>query len=78
MPDILVRGIDPEKLERLKARAKKNGRSLQSEAKLLIEKAAEERTNVEVLALLKKWKKEFAGRKFSVSSVDLIREDRDR
>ena len=78
MPDILVRDIDPEKLERLKARAKRNGRSLQSEAKLSIEKAAEERTNEEVLALLETWKKQFAGRKFSVSSVDLIREDRDR
>jgi plasmid stability protein len=78
MPDILVRDIDPEKLELLKARAKKNGRSLQSEAKLLIEKAAEERTNEEVLALLETWKKQFSGRKFSISSVDLIREDRDR
>jgi len=78
MPDILVRDIDPEKLERLKARAKKNGRSLQSEAKLLIEEAAEERTNDEVLALLKTWKKKFSGRKYSASSVDLIREDRDR
>ncbi len=78
MPDILVRDIDPEKLERLKARAKKNGRSLQSEAKLLIEKAADEKTNEEVLALLENCKKEFANRKFSVSSVDLIREDRDR
>jgi len=78
MPDILVRDIDPEKLERLKARAKKNGRSLQSEAKLLIEKAAEERTGEEVIALLQTWKEKFAGRKFSASSVDLIREDRDR
>ena len=78
MPDILVRDIDPEKLERLKARAKRNGRSLQSEAKLLIEEAAEERTNEEVLTLLETWKKQFSGRKYSVSSVDLIREDRDR
>jgi plasmid stability protein len=78
MPDILVRDIDPEKLERLKARAKKNGRSLQSEAKLLIEKAAEEKTSEEVLALLENWRKDFSGRKYSVSSVDLIREDRDR
>jgi len=78
MPDILVRDIDPEKLELFKARAKRNGRSLQSEAKLLIEEAAAERTGEEVLALLKTWKKQFAGRKFSVSSVDLLREDRDR
>ena len=49
-----------------------------AKAKLLIEKAAEERTNEEVLALLETWKKQFSGRKFSISSVDLIREDRDR
>ena len=33
MPDILVRGLTPEMLKRLKARAKRHGRSLQSEAK---------------------------------------------
>jgi len=76
MPDILVRDIDPEKLERLKARAKRNGRSLQSEAKLLLEKAAES-SNEEIHAMLNTWKERFAERKFS-SSVDLIREDRDR
>ena len=76
MPDILVRDIDPEKLRRLKARAKQNGRSLQSELKLLLEKAAGN-SKEEVLAILNTWKERFAGRKFS-SSVDLIREDRDR
>jgi len=79
MPDILVRDIDPEKLERLKARAKKNGRSLQSEAKLLIEEAAAERTSEEVLAILKdarQWRKK-VGRP-SVDSATLIREDRER
>lgn len=76
MPDILVRDIDPEKLERLKARAKQNGRSLQSEVKLLLEKAVGN-SNEEILAILNTWKQRFAGREFS-SSVDLIREDRDR
>lgn len=78
MPDILIRNIDPEKLERFKARAKRNGRSLQSEAKLLIEMAATEKSKDEVLEIASKWRKRFAGRKFSTSSVDLIREDRDR
>ena len=39
MPDILVRDIDPEKLELLKARAKKNGRSLQSEGEAVDRKS---------------------------------------
>jgi len=77
MPDILVRDIDPEKLERLKARAKRNGRSLQSEAKLLLEEASTERSMDEVLEMARKWRKQFSGRKFS-SSVDMIREDRER
>lgn len=76
MPDILVRDIDPEKLERLKARAKRNGRSLQSEAKRVLEEAAGQ-TNDEIFAMMRDWRKRFAGRQFP-SSVDLIREDRER
>jgi len=76
MPDILVRDIDPEKLERLKARAKKNGRSLQSEAKLLIEKAAEERTIEDILESARQIRKKVGTP--AVDSVTLIREDRER
>ncbi|MEN6504611.1 MAG: hypothetical protein ABFD92_08745 [Planctomycetaceae bacterium] len=32
----------------------------------------------EVARVLAKWKKEFAGKKFSPGSADLIRQDRDR
>lgn len=76
MPDILIRGLDPQTLKRLKTRAKRNGRSLQSEARLAIEKAAGPGA-AEVVAMLKKWRRQFAGRQFS-DSADLIREDRDR
>ena len=76
MPDILVRGLDGETLKRLKARASRNGRSLQSEAKLLLERAAGAGAE-EVAAMLAGWKKRFAGRRFS-SSAGLIREDRGR
>ncbi len=76
MPDILVRDIDPEKLERLKARAKKNGRSLQSEAKMLIEKAAEERTIEDILESARQLRKK-VGTPAS-DSVIMIREDRER
>ncbi len=78
MADILIRSIDPQCLKRLKARAKRNGRSLQSEAKLALERLAGEKTPEEVRANIMKWRKHFAGRKFTPSSADLIREDRER
>lgn len=78
MADILIRNVDPKSLNRLKARAKRNGRSLQSEAKLALERLAGEMTPEEMRAELEKWQKHFANRKFSRSSVDSIREDRER
>ena len=76
MPDILVRDIDPEKLERLKARAKRNGRSLQSEAKMVLEDAVAQRLIDDVLEAARQWRKK-VGRP-AVDSVPLIREDRER
>lgn len=76
MPDILIRNVDAKALQGLKKRAKRNGRSLQSEAKLLLEQAAESDSSV-MAAFLDKWERRFAGRKF-VSTVELLREDRDR
>lgn len=52
-------------------------RSLQGEVKLLLEQAAGV-DKTEVARVLAKWKKEFAGKKFSPGSADLIRQDRDR
>jgi plasmid stability protein len=40
MPDILIRNLDDQTVKRLKQRAKQNHRSLQSEAKLLLERGA--------------------------------------
>ena len=74
MPDLLVRNLDPVVLDRLKGRAKRHGRSLQAEAKLLLEQAS---GGDNVQALLDSWDERFAGRQFA-SSVDLLREDRDR
>ena len=75
MPDILIRGLSQRLLQRLKARAKRNGRSLQSEAKMLLEQAAEPSVS-EILKGARSWRKKL-GRRFS-SSVELIREDRER
>ncbi|OHB80298.1 MAG: hypothetical protein A2W31_14320 [Planctomycetes bacterium RBG_16_64_10] len=76
MPDILVRGVTHVTLERLKARADRHGRSLQSEAKILLEQAAGA-SGEELAALFGAWRKRFAGRRFC-DSADLIREDRGR
>jgi plasmid stability protein len=76
MPDILVRGLNAKTVKQLKARAKQHGRSLQGEARLLLERSAGADA-AEVAEMLGKWKKKFAGRKLA-SSVDLIREDRSR
>ena len=74
MADILVRGLTAKTVERLKARAKQHGRSLQGEAKLVLERAA---GGEAVAAMLGKWRKRLGGRKFA-SSAKLVREDRNR
>lgn len=41
MPQVLVRSLDQPTLERLKARARRHGRSLQAELKAILEAASE-------------------------------------
>lgn len=77
MAQLLVRGLEPETINRLKSRAKQHKRSLQGEAKLILEEAAQQMTMEEFRARAQKWRKRLAGRKFS-DSAELIREDRDR
>jgi len=76
MPDILIRGLDSDTLKRLKASAKRHGRSLQGEAKLLLENGAGVGPE-DVAAMFDGWKQRFSGREFS-DSTELIREDRQR
>jgi len=76
MPDILVRGLDARVVKRLKDRAKQNGRSLQSEAKLLLEQGVgTDATEME--QILAKWRERSAGRKYRQSSLDILREVRE-
>ena len=77
MSDILIRGVDSKALSRLRARAKRNGRSLQSEAKIILEQAAGY-SLPEALAVAKQWREKLAkqGRRFT-DSADLIRADRE-
>lgn len=77
MAQLLVRDIKPETINRLKYRAKQHNRSLQGEAKLILEEAAQKMTVEEFKARAQKWRKCLAGRKFG-DSAELIREDRDR
>jgi plasmid stability protein len=74
MPGIVIRGLKAKTISRLKDRARRNGRSLQSEAKLLIEQSA---GSDDVQAMLDRWKARFGNRRFS-PSADLIRKDRAR
>jgi plasmid stability protein len=52
MASILVRGLDQKTIERLKERARLNGRTLQQEVKALLERAAETLTMREARRLL--------------------------
>lgn len=78
MSDILIRDVDARALQRLKARAKRNGRSLQGEAKLILEQAAGHSLS-EALTAAGHWRKKLAKRGAPrTDSTALIREDRDR
>jgi plasmid stability protein len=77
MAQLLVRGIEPETINRLKTRAKHHRRSLQGEAKLILEEAAQRMTMNEAKEQAQIIKAGFKNRKFS-DSAELIREDRDR
>jgi plasmid stability protein len=76
MPSILVRGLDPKTLRRLKERARLNGRSLQQEIKEILERAAGMLTMNEARRLSERWRHRLGGRSFC-DSVRLICEDRD-
>ena len=76
MGSTLVRGLDEKTIERLKERARLNGRSLQQEVKALLERAAETLTMREARRLSDRWSHRLGGCRFS-DSAQLIREDRD-
>lgn len=79
MAQILVRDLDKETVERLKERAREDGRSLQSEVKHILDQAAHEPT-VDMVAARKiceDFRRAFKGRRFP-DTLELIREDRNR
>ena len=76
VPSILVRGLDPRTVERLKERARGNGRSLPQEIKEILERAAGMLTMREARRLSARWRHRLSRRSFS-DSARLILKDRD-
>jgi plasmid stability protein len=73
---MLVRDLPPEVVERLKERARSNGRSLQKEVRAILEGAARTYTMAEAREVTGKWRKRLGNRDHS-DSTELIRETRD-
>jgi antitoxin FitA len=76
MSQILVRELEPQTVKRLKFRAQRNHRSLESEVRQILEQAAGY-SAAEARKTLGRWQKAFAGRKMK-PSISLLREDRRR
>ena len=79
MAQILVRNLDEEVVEHLKKRAKEEGRSLQSEVKSILERAAHEpRVDMETARKISdEFRRRFKGRTFP-DTVKTIRKERAR
>lgn len=77
MADLLVRNVPPDVMERLKAQAQRNGRSVQKEALDILESGAR-LTWSEWLELADQLREESKSWGVVGDSTDLIREDRDR
>jgi len=75
MPDVLVRNLDDDVLEQLKAAAKANGRSLQAEIHDVLRRAGT-RNLAETRRLSARWLKRLSRARHSDSAAS-IRQDRD-
>jgi plasmid stability protein len=75
MPQLLIRNLDDETIQSLKSRAKLHNRSLQGEAKRILELYAN-RPDEEPLSIAERWQGYFANRTFT-DSTELFREDRE-
>jgi antitoxin FitA len=76
MSQLLIRNLEDETIQKLKARAKSHNRSLQGEVKLILEAVARQPDELP-LAIAEHWQGYFAGRSFS-DSTEQVREDRER
>lgn len=76
MADILVRDLSPRAVALLKERARRHGRSLQSEARRVLEDAAGA-SLVEALATARQWRRRLGAQASGDGAAD-VREDRER
>jgi len=77
MPDVLVQDVDGAALARLEERARRNGRSLGLELRLILEQAARTVDAATARARAEEISRRLADRPHS-DSVELLREDRSR
>ena len=76
MAQILVRGLSADTIARLKARARRHGRSLQGEVRMILETSVALDTQ-EAREVSARWQERLAGGTYS-DSAEWIREDRGR
>ena len=77
MAEVLVRDLDTLVVEKLKARAAANGRSLQAELKAILEEQARQVTKAEARALAARIRRRIGARPQTDSGI-LQAEDRER
>jgi plasmid stability protein len=77
MTDLLVRDLDPSVIERLKAKAKQKGRSLQQEAKEILTQAAP-MTREELEKMFEELDAMFPDGPTDFPIEDIIREEREK
>jgi plasmid stability protein len=77
MPDVLVRDVDVDILEKLKKRAAEHGRSLQSEVRSIISEHVKASSSVSDAKVAKKIRDSLRNGRHS-DSARLLREDRAR
>ena len=78
MANLTIRNVDDEVVERLKKKAKDNGRSLEAELRELLKQAAKRKSPEELLAIADRIAAMTPEGVKQTDSAELLREDRDR
>lgn len=78
MPNVLVRDVETSVLEKLKRRAARGGRSLQSEVQIILKEAAAKAEPLSEMETARKIRESLTVKNQSKGSELLLREDRQR
>lgn len=78
MANLTIRNLDDQVVERLKKKAKDNGRSLEAELRELLKQAANRKSPEELLAIADRIAAMTPEDVKQTDSAELLREDRDR